>query len=251
MSEASEPTRRGKIARLPQSLRDELCLRMLNGEPGSKLLPWLNAQPATAAVVAEQFAGEPITDSNLSNWRTGGFEDWRKKRERVESTKELARFAGQIAHAGRGGISEGAAAIAAGKVLEMLELVSGKEMKVLIADENGVLRVAEDAEGEGFTLSALTDLTSAVASLRHGDQQNVKLRLIEEKLRQTSKTLEIAEAKFRRETAELFEKFYEDRRAKDIMASGKDSKLKREALIQLMFGERPGGPKQYADDQAA
>ena len=64
-------------------------------------------------------------------------------------------------------------------------------------------------------------------------------------------TLEIAEAKFRRETAELFEKFYEDRRAKEIMASGKDSKIKREELITLMFGQRPGGPKRFDDEKEA
>jgi hypothetical protein len=236
----TETTRRGKIARLPQSLREELCLRMLNGEPGSKLLPWLNAQPATAAVVSEQFGGEAVTDSNLTNWRQGGFEDWRKKRERVESTKELARFAGQLAHAGGGTISEGAAAIAAGKVLQVLELVSGADLAAGSAD---------DEAGDLFTVKSLTDLTNAVGSLRHGDQQNKKLALIEEKLKQTGKTLEIAEAKFQRETAALFEKFYESKQAKEIMASGKDSKLKREELIQLMFGARPGGPKQYPDEK--
>lgn len=244
MADSTEPTRRGKIARLPQSLRVELNLRLLNGEPASKLLPWLNAQPACAAVVGEQFDGEPVTDSNLSNWRAGGFEDWRKKRERVEGTKELARYAGQLAHAGGGTISEGAAAIAAGKVMELLELVAGADLSA------GEVKGGED-DGEVsplFSVKSLTDLTNAVGSLRHGDQQNVKLKLIEEKLRQTSKTLEIAEAKFRRETAELFEKYYDSRQAKDIMASGKDSKIKREELITLMFGERPGGPKRYADD---
>ena len=40
-----------------------------------------------------------------------------------------------------------------------------------------------------------------------------------------------------------------DQVPKEIMASGKESKIQREELIQLMFGARPGGPKQYPDEQ--
>lgn len=246
MSDTTEPTRRGKIARLPQSLRDELCLRMLNGEPGSKLLPWLNAQPACAAVVAEQFGGEPITDSNLSNWRAGGFEDWRKKRERIEHTKALSLFAVELAKAG-GKISEGAAAIAGGKILETLEKVASADLAA------GEVAGGEDdgASSPLFSVKTLTDLTSAVATLRHSDQQDVKLAQNERKLGLGEESLALLTLKFHRETADLFRKFYADARAKEIMESGKGEELEREALIEMMFGARPGGRKQYEKKEAA
>lgn len=243
----NEPTRRGKIARLPQSLRDELNLRLLNGEPASKVLPWLNAQPSTAAVVGEQFGGEAISDSNLSNWRAGGFEDWRKKRDRVERTKALSHFAAELARAGRGSLSEGAAAIAGGKVLEVLEQIADADLSA------GEVAGGEN-DGEGsplFSVKTLTELTNAVGALRKGDQNNRKLDLAAKRDARDDKVLALDERKFAIQFADGFAKWYDDQRAKDIMASGKDAKIQREELIQLMFGERPGGPKRYEDEQAA
>lgn len=247
---SDDTTRRGKIARLPERLRIPLNLRLLDGEPGNTLLPWLNAQPETAEVLAAHFDGDPITDNNLSNWRAGGFADWRKKRERVEQTKELAIFAADITRAGGARLAEGAAAILGGKVLQILEAVAAPQMKVLIAGEDGVLRIAEDEESEGITLKVIVDMTNAVATLRHGDQQNAKLKLLEEKLKQTGSALEIATLRFHRETAELFEKWHGDKRAIAILDGKAAPALKREQLIELMFGPRPGGPKTYEMEAA-
>lgn len=37
--------RTGKIARLPVAIREEVNRRLLDGEPASKILPWLNGLP--------------------------------------------------------------------------------------------------------------------------------------------------------------------------------------------------------------
>ena len=50
-------TRNGKIARLPRALRDELNRRLDDGEPGNRLVEWLNAQPEVAAGLADPTGG--------------------------------------------------------------------------------------------------------------------------------------------------------------------------------------------------
>ena len=65
-------TRNGKIACLPSPLRDELNRRLAHNEDGATLLDWLNAAPDVKAVLARDFAGEPITKQNLYEWRHGG-----------------------------------------------------------------------------------------------------------------------------------------------------------------------------------
>ena len=74
-------TRTGKIARLPHSLREDLNLRLQNGEQGAKLVEWLNALPEVQRVLDEKFEGRPINEQNLTEWKQGGYEDWRKLQE--------------------------------------------------------------------------------------------------------------------------------------------------------------------------
>ena len=69
-------TRNGKIARLPETIRDELNQRLLDGEEGKQLVAWLNSLPKVQAVMLKQFEGSPITEQNLSKWKLGGFVAW-------------------------------------------------------------------------------------------------------------------------------------------------------------------------------
>lgn len=73
--------RTGKIARLPWAVRLELNRRLDDGEPADSLLAWLNALPSVRLVLERQFEGRPVTASNLSDWRHGGFADWQRSRE--------------------------------------------------------------------------------------------------------------------------------------------------------------------------
>jgi len=74
-------TRNGKIARLPYELREQLNQRLLDGESGRALLAWLNALPATQAVLRAEFGGRPINGPNLTAWRQQGYREWRMERE--------------------------------------------------------------------------------------------------------------------------------------------------------------------------
>ncbi len=55
-------TRNGKIAHLPFQIREELNIRLSNGEPGNKLVEWLNANPIVIEVMHNYFAGRPVSE---------------------------------------------------------------------------------------------------------------------------------------------------------------------------------------------
>ena len=73
--------RHGKIARLPQRLREELNRRLDQGAQGGPLLQWLNSQPEVQAVLAADFGGRPINKQSLSQWRRGGYAEWLRLQE--------------------------------------------------------------------------------------------------------------------------------------------------------------------------
>jgi len=82
-------TRRGKIARLPKKIRDELNQRLQNGEPMAELGDWLNKLKSVREVVKSYFDGAKITVSNVSDWKAGGFVDWEKEEEARETLREV------------------------------------------------------------------------------------------------------------------------------------------------------------------
>jgi hypothetical protein len=66
----------GKISRLPREIREQLNQRLDDGEPGNRLVAWLNGLPAVQALLAAEFGGAAINEQNLSNWKQGGYRDW-------------------------------------------------------------------------------------------------------------------------------------------------------------------------------
>ncbi len=89
-------TRLGKIARLPREIREELNVRLQNGEVGRLLVDWLNGLPAAKAVLKERFEGRPITDGNLSEWKQGGYEDWVRHQENCALACLMTEMSGDL-----------------------------------------------------------------------------------------------------------------------------------------------------------
>jgi len=77
--------RRGKIARLPRSVRDQLNVRLDDGQEAEQILPWLNNLPEVQIILAKHFGGAPISPQNLSGWRQGGFQEWLLNRQYLDS----------------------------------------------------------------------------------------------------------------------------------------------------------------------
>ncbi len=84
-----EPTRRGKIARLPRAIRTELNHRLDEGDPQKDLVVWLNSLPEVKEVLKLHFEGKPISPQNLSEWKLGGYRDWRAQIEAQEIARCL------------------------------------------------------------------------------------------------------------------------------------------------------------------
>ena len=92
-------TRKGKIARLPQSIREQINRRLQDGQPGNQVVAWLNTLPEVAAVMAAEFAGQPINEPNLSHWRLGGYQDWEARQDALEVVRWVGSAATKISRA--------------------------------------------------------------------------------------------------------------------------------------------------------
>jgi hypothetical protein len=208
-------TRKGKIARLPRTIRDEVCRRLDDGETAATILPWLNELPQVKTVLGREFAGAEISPQNLSEWRNGGFEDWLRDQERVANVGRLADLAARLAKASGGNIGEGAVAVAAGKILEQLETASDADVR---------------------------EIAKALVGVRAVEIESKKLDNDRRKIGQKDREIALAEQRFRRQTAELFLAWLDDRRAREI-AEGKGTReFKIQQLIPLFFGERLPAP---------
>lgn len=218
-------TRVGKIARLPENIREDLNKRIVNGQLAPTLLPWLNGMPEVQAVLAEHFGGAQITPQNLSDWRLGGHKAWLQSRDRhfqrIEHTRELAKMSMELAQAGGGTLTDGAAAIMAGQILELFESM----------EEMGHAASSEEKS------KLLERLSTTVARIRSGDIQRELVALKRAGLVQGAETIALAREKFQRDTCALFLRWAEDQRAREIASSGGDNADKIARLGQLMFGE--------------
>ena len=213
-----ENSKRGKIARLPARIREEVCRRIHDGESGKKILPWLNSLPETKQLLEEDFEGVRVNDMNLTNWRHTGYAQWLTRRHNVERTKELAKYAADQARASGGSIAEGGVAIAAGKLLELLETVDEKT-------------------GQELPVDQIIEVTQALASVRTADQNDVRLAQNDKRLAQKDEELRLARERFKRDTCELFLKWHADKSAMEVANSDRNNADKIEKLGQLMFGD--------------
>src|SRR5665213_709443 len=89
-------TRRGKIARLPIKIRDQINTRLENGEEGIHILEWLNKLAETTELMKSEFDGLPINETNMSNWKLGGFRDWVTHQESLDDVRRVSADAAEV-----------------------------------------------------------------------------------------------------------------------------------------------------------
>jgi hypothetical protein len=167
-------TRTGKIARLPKAVRDQLNKNLEDGVPGVRLVDWLNSLPEVQQVLMDQFDGRGINESNLSEWKTGGFLDWQARRDMLLHAQELAEEAEDLTAAVPGNLAEHLSVIVAGRYAELLNKWNGdvdeafmkqlKGLRLLCQDvavlRRGACRTGHKAENRG-TLQKETEGTEA------------------------------------------------------------------------------------------
>jgi hypothetical protein len=121
-------TRKGKIARLPFAIREELNQRLLDGEPGNQLVVWLNALPRVQAILKDKFQGNPISEANLSQWKNGGFPAWEAGERMADNVSSIMDGTKALPAAAKGGLTDRMALIlTANMATGMLRLQSMPE----------------------------------------------------------------------------------------------------------------------------
>jgi hypothetical protein len=187
MPDENDSARKGKIASLPLAIRSELNRRLDDGQQGPKLLAWLNTEESVLRVLDELWREQPINPQNLSEWRTGGYQDHVRRRERVENLKVLSEYALKLGAAAGGSVTDGGAAIAGGKIMTMLEEAEGDDMEGLI---------------------------KSLFLLRAGDQERLKIDIRKKVLEQRDQVIDLSRKRFQRQSCDLFIKWYGDQKVK-------------------------------------
>lgn len=93
---AARVTRTGKIARLPQVIRQRLNERLADGEPQQLLVAWLNEHAVVRERLERFHGGRLITEQNLSDWKAGGFRDWERHQESRGMLREFLNEAEEL-----------------------------------------------------------------------------------------------------------------------------------------------------------
>lgn len=158
-------TRTGKIARLPRTIREQLNRRLEDGEPGSDLVAWLNALPPVQTVLKTEFADRPISEQNLSEWKSGGYRDWRKHQEAMELVRDLSANADELTQVTGEPLTDRMSPLLATRYMAVIKLLG--------------VAAGEDAND----WKTLRELCSDVVALRKGDHSAERLKLERERVR--------------------------------------------------------------------
>ena len=145
-------TRTGKIARLPLRIIERLNERIADGEPGQKLVAWLNALPEVKAVLQTEFDGRPITEQNLSVWKKGGYRDWKLQEDARKMVPLVAEEASELNLSAGGHLTDHVAVWLIARLMAIVRRLAASDL-----DDAGKWKLLHGACGD-------------VVALRRGDQ---------------------------------------------------------------------------------
>ena len=201
---------RSKIGRLPYSVRNELNERIRDGATGTAVLAWIHAHPAWAAIRAELGGAADISPQNLTSWRESGYKDWLDEQQKTARLRSLASLSESIALQTGGDPAAVGSRILTAKLLDALE------------------------EADPVTQG---ELVKAFAALRAGEADAQRVQIARGKLDLSRQALDLDRDKFRRQTCELFLKWYADRSALEIASGPGSHDDKIQALLKFMDKE--------------
>ncbi len=211
-------TRNGKIARLSRTIRDELNRRLGDGEPGVRLVEWLNGLPDTQRVLATDFGGRPISEQNLSEWKAGGYRDWLARQEALSQARELTADAKELTEATDGRLTDHLATVLAARYAAALAGWDGE--------------ITEEFRRK---LRVLRGLCQDIVELRRGDHSGARLNMERERLeREQEKTEE--------EVVEHFKRWAKKPEVRDWICQNRVSPEERERRMREIFGLAPKKP---------
>jgi len=165
-------TRNGKIARLPQTIREQINRRLENGEEGKQIVQWLTTLPEVAAVMAAEFDGQPVNEPNLSHWKLGGYRDWQAEQAAMESALQFRSEAAQLTQSGGPQLSDQLALCLTARFAAALRHTSG------------------DGDDPAQGMEQLRRLRRDLVALRQGDHNERWVKIQREKLELAVKRFE-------------------------------------------------------------
>ena len=155
---------------MPRDIRNQLNRRIADGEPGIRLVEWLNSLAEVNQVLAADFGGREINEQNLCEWKQGGYQDWLGRQEMLVCARELVGDAAELATTAAGSLADHLCVILSGRYAT---LVSGWKGET-----------DEKFRREARTLRVLCQ---DIVELRRGDHNAGRLRLDLERFAETSK----------------------------------------------------------------
>lgn len=165
-------TRNGKIARLPRDIREQLNRRLHDGQLQTNLVEWLNSLPEAQAVLKAEFDGRPISEQNLSEWKTGGYRDWILQQEAIELVRHMDADSNELNLASKTRLTDLLAQRLAARYVVAAKALSQPALN----QPNG-----SDTEGE-IDLKSLREFCGDIVALRKGDHSAERLKLERERL---------------------------------------------------------------------
>jgi len=169
-------TRNGKLARLPQLIREQINRRLDDGEQGHHVVKWLNTLPEVKTLMEAEFNGQPVNENNLSNWKLGGYLDWQTQQEGLETTRQLRSEAAQLGKA------------AGRQFTDQLAVCLTARLAVALRQFNAV------QDDPAAQLNLLRELCLRLAALRKGDHNLESLKLKRDRFDLELKKLEAKDA---------------------------------------------------------
>ena len=173
--------RDAKILRLPPPIREQINRRLQNGHAGQQIVQWLNSLSEVNALMAAEFAGQPINQTNLVSWKRGGYRLWEAQQEALAAVALFRADATELSQA------------AGGPLADQVALCLIARLAVALR-ERGSRR--KDAAGQWRRLRLLCAL---LVALRKGDHNAQWVRIERDKLDVKLKKFEEEEAARQRE----------------------------------------------------
>jgi len=131
-------SRIGKIARLPEQIREQINCRLQDGENGPDIITWLNSSAEVKAALALEFEGREINEVNLTAWRQGGFRDWETQQAVMAEAQRITSEGGELAQTGDGALADKLAVWLVGRYVvatrQLLEKGNGPEAWKLLRE---------------------------------------------------------------------------------------------------------------------
>ena len=210
-----------KIARFPRQIREQLNQRLDSSEKTRLILAWLNSLPEVQAILAAEFAGEPVKQQNLDGWKKTGFRNWQLRQAALEFTQD---------------------ALPDELDTSQLEKMSAKLIRCLqiryAAVAGSLPPPDEDPDTE---LRRLSDLSNNLTAMRRGDLSAERLAIEQQRLAlEKSRTSQEMEKQFWEWTKrpDIREKLYPHRDPEKMRREG-ERMLNRRLLGIRDPGELP------------